>query len=87
MQPVTAEPQPGRKPKPLPTWIKLRLAATTLVNPSCVSNIIALPFGKVLKLDVPANEIAAIEFVRANTTIPVPKSGCQSIFIRIWCAG
>ena len=86
MQPVTAEDQSGRKLKSLPTWIKLRLAATTLVNPSRLSNVIALPFGKILKLRAPANEIAAMEFVRANTTIPVPKSGCQSIFIQIWCA-
>ncbi|KAH6856354.1 kinase-like domain-containing protein [Chaetomium sp. MPI-CAGE-AT-0009] len=74
MQPVTAaEPQPSRKPKPLPTWIKLRLAAINFINPSRLTNVIALPFGKILKRNALANEIAALEFVRANTTIPVPK--------------
>lgn len=73
MQPVTAEPEP--------TWIKLRLAAVAFVKPSRVTNVIALPFGRILKLDAPANELTAMEFVRANTTIPVPKSACQSVLI------
>lgn len=69
------DPEPRRKP--LPAWLKLRIAAATVVKRSPrygVGNVIALPFGKILKLDAHANEIAAMEFVRANTTIPVPKS-------------
>lgn len=33
-----------------------------------------LPFKKIAKLDVSAGEIAAMEFVQANTTVPIPKS-------------
>jgi hypothetical protein len=67
------------KQKPLPTWIKLRLAAINFVSPSrLANNIVELPFGKILKLNAPANEVAAMEFVQANTTIPVPKSTCHS---------
>ncbi|KAH6847688.1 kinase-like domain-containing protein [Chaetomium sp. MPI-CAGE-AT-0009] len=62
--------------RPLPTALRLRLAASRLIKRSSAfgtDKVIALPFNKVAKLDVPANEIAAMEFVRANTTIPVPK--------------
>ncbi|KAK3291872.1 kinase-like domain-containing protein [Chaetomium fimeti] len=77
MQPITAE-QPGHKltplpkplPKPLPTWIKLRIA---LIKPLHRGKVIVLPFGRILKMNAPANEMASMEFVRANTTIPVPK--------------
>ncbi|KAM7201115.1 Protein kinase-like domain containing protein [Rhypophila sp. PSN 637] len=65
------------KPRPLPTWLRLRMAASTLMSPSHrrgAGNVIVLPFNtRVVKLDVRPNEIAAMEFVRANTTIPIPK--------------
>lgn len=73
----TTPTEPRLTSKPLPTWLKLHLSASNFIGrPSRlgVGNIIVLPFGKILKLDAPANEIAAMEFVRANTTIPVPKS-------------
>lgn len=65
------------KPKPLPRWLQLRITASTFMRKSRrlgTGNVIVLPLHKIAKLDVPANEIAAMEFVRANTTIPVPKS-------------
>jgi len=51
--------------KPIPTWLKLRMAASKLVKPSSRStpaegHVIELSFNKTLKLDAPANEIAAI---------------------------
>ncbi|KAK3905578.1 kinase-like domain-containing protein [Staphylotrichum tortipilum] len=72
----TTTTEPRLTSKPLPKWLKLHLAASNFVGrPSrlSVGNIIVLPFGKILKFDAPANEIAAMEFVRVNTTIPVPK--------------
>lgn len=68
---------PRTKPKPLPKWLRLRIKASTLFSRSRrlgTGNVIVLPFNKIAKLDVPANEIAAMRFVRANTTIPVPES-------------
>lgn len=80
METVTAAPPPTRTPKPLPAWIKLRLAAINFVNPSRLANnnIVELPLGKILKLNAPANEVAAMDFVRANTTILAPKSACHA---------
>lgn len=44
------------------------------------SRVVALPFNKIAKFNVPANEIDALEFVRANTTIPVPKGKFSTCF-------
>ncbi|KAK4151653.1 hypothetical protein C8A00DRAFT_35695 [Chaetomidium leptoderma] len=74
--PNHSTPGPNAGAKPLPTWIKLHIAAGAFVKRASrlgPGNVIVLPFSKILKLNVPANEIAAMEFVRANTTIPVPK--------------
>ena len=76
---TTAEPR--LTSKPLPKWLKLHLAANNFIGrPSRlgVGNVVVLPFGKILKLDAQPNEIAAMEFVRANTTIPAPKSNRPS---------
>lgn len=69
----------GDKPKPLPMWLQLRITASTLLSKSRrlgTGSVIVLPFKKIAKLDVSANEIAAMEFVQANTTVPIPKSEC-----------
>lgn len=74
--PLVALP-PHTKPKPLPKWLQLRIKASTLFSRSRrlgTGNVIVLPFNKVAKLDVPANEIAAMRFVRTNTSIPIPES-------------
>jgi hypothetical protein len=62
-------------PNPLPKWLKLRVAAGELVTArrNRVDDF-NLPFNKAVKLNVSPNELAAMEYVRANTTIPVPKS-------------
>lgn len=68
---------PHTKPKPLPKWLQLRIKASTLFSRSRrlgTGNVIVLPFNKIAKLDVPASEIAAMRFVRANTSIPIPES-------------
>lgn len=68
---------PQTKPKPLPKWLQLRIKASTLFSRSRrlgTGNVIVLPFNKIAKLDVPASEIAAMRFVRANTSIPIPES-------------
>lgn len=70
-------PAPESKRKPLPKWLHARIKASTLLSRSRrlgTGNVIVLPFNKIAKLDVPANEIAAMRFVRANTTIPIPES-------------
>ncbi|KAK3901076.1 hypothetical protein C8A05DRAFT_35258 [Staphylotrichum tortipilum] len=79
MEHATAGPQPA-EPKPAEPEAAepLHIAAITFVKSSRLDNIVELPFGKILKLHAPANEIAAMEFVQANTTIPVPKNRCQS---------
>ncbi|KAK3319030.1 kinase-like domain-containing protein [Apodospora peruviana] len=64
------------KPNPLPKWLRLRITASILMAGSRrrgPGNVIILPFNKVAKLNVSAGEIAAMEFVRANTTIPIPR--------------
>ncbi|KAI3392414.1 hypothetical protein diail_5720 [Diaporthe ilicicola] len=64
------------KPKPLPMWLQLRITASTLLSKSRrlgTGSVIVLPFKKIAKLDVSSGEIAAMEFVRANTTVPIPK--------------
>lgn len=65
------------KPKALPRWLQLRITASTLLSRSHrlgTGSVIVLPFKKVAKLDVSAGEIAAMEFLQANTTVPIPKS-------------
>ncbi|KAK3293017.1 kinase-like domain-containing protein [Chaetomium fimeti] len=60
----------------LPTALRLRLAAGRFIKGSSAfgtDKVVALPFNKIAKLDVPTNEIDAMEFVRANTTIPIPQ--------------
>lgn len=69
--------QVDRKPAPLPRWLQLLIKASALLNRSRrhgLSDVVVLPFNKVAKLDVRVTEIAAITFVRANTSIPVPES-------------
>lgn len=76
LPPLVALP-PHTQPKPLPKWLQLRIKASTLFSRSRrlgTGNVIVLPFNKIAKLDVPANEIAAMRFVRANTSIPIPES-------------
>lgn len=71
--------------KPLPKWLRLRIAASTLVKGRRgTGNVIMLPCNKVVKLNVPPNEIAALEYVRANTTIPVPKSTLPKVSFRFF---
>lgn len=76
-EPLSIPILPETKPKPLPKWLQLRIKASTLFSRSRrlgTGNVIVLPFSKIAKLDVPANEIAAMRFVRANTSIPIPES-------------
>jgi hypothetical protein len=55
--------------QPRPPWLKLRIAASTLIIPGLgMGNMIVVLFKKVVKLDVLASQIAALKFVRANTT-------------------
>lgn len=85
LPPLVALP-PHTKPKPLPKWLQLRIKASTLFSRSRrlgTGNVIVLPFNKIAKLDVPANEIAAMRFVRANTSIPIPESESSSTIIII----
>lgn len=66
-----------REPSPLPKWLQLRIKASALLNRSRrhgPGNVVMLPFNKIAKLDVPVSEVAAMKFVRANTSIPVPES-------------
>ncbi|KAK2611740.1 hypothetical protein N8I77_005064 [Diaporthe amygdali] len=65
-----------RKPSPLPVWLQLRIKASALLNRSRrhgPGNVVVLPFNKIAKLNVSVTEIAAMNFVRANTSIPVPE--------------
>jgi hypothetical protein len=69
------------KPKPLPRWLQLRITASTLLSRSHrlgTGNVVVLPFKKIAKLDVSAGEIAAMEYVQANTTVPLPKSKLEA---------
>ncbi|KAK3937237.1 hypothetical protein QBC46DRAFT_294653 [Diplogelasinospora grovesii] len=85
MAPSIANPAPSApKPKPLPKWLQLRIAATEFGRARNsrrlgTGNVVQLPFKKIAKLDVPRNEIEAMEFVRSNTTVPVARSTCVSI--------
>ncbi|KAG6355018.1 hypothetical protein INS49_004099 [Diaporthe citri] len=57
-------------------WLRLRIKASALLNWSRRHgpyNVVVLPFNKIAKLNVSVTEIAAMNFVRANTSIPVPK--------------
>lgn len=66
-----------RGPSPLPRWLRLRIKAGALLNWSrrdLPYNVVVLPFNKIAKLNVSVTEIAAMDFVRANTSIPVPES-------------
>ncbi|KAL1855216.1 hypothetical protein Daus18300_011217 [Diaporthe australafricana] len=75
--PGAAPPGPNNnKRKPLPRWLHARIKASTLLSRSRrlgTGNVVVLPFNKIAKLGVPANEIAAMRLVRANTSIPVPE--------------
>ncbi|POS73904.1 hypothetical protein DHEL01_v207700 [Diaporthe helianthi] len=74
--PPPPPPPPRTKRKPLPKWLQLRIKASTFLSRSrelSTGNVIVLPFNKIAKLDVPEGEIAAMRFVRANTTIPIPE--------------
>lgn len=37
-----------------------------------MGNIVDLPFRKVIKLNATKNEVNGMEFVRANTSVPIP---------------
>lgn len=66
-----------RGPSPLPRWQRLRIKASALLNwprRHGPHNVLVLPLNKVAKLNVSLTEIAAMNFVRDNTSIPVPKS-------------
>lgn len=66
-----------RDPSPLPRWLQLRVKASWILNRSRrhdPGNVVVLPFNKIAKLNVSVTEIAALNFVGANTSIPVPKS-------------
>ncbi|KAK4234691.1 kinase-like domain-containing protein [Achaetomium macrosporum] len=71
------EPSPGNSDaRPLPRSLQLQIAVSLLTKRQPAlsrGNVIVLPFHKILKRHAQANEIDAMEFVRANTTIPVPK--------------
>lgn len=73
-----------RDPSPLPRWLQLRVKASWVLNRSRrhePGNVVVLPFNKIAKLKVSVTEIAAINFVRANTSIPVPKSKLSKTII------
>lgn len=42
-------------------------------NRGGLRNIVRLPFRKIIKLNTTRNEVDAIEYVRTNTSIPIPK--------------
>lgn len=66
-----------RDPSPLPRWLQLRVKASWILNRSRrhePGNVVVLPFNKIAKLNVSVTEIAALNFVGAHTSIPVPKS-------------
>ncbi|KAK3944326.1 kinase-like domain-containing protein [Diplogelasinospora grovesii] len=63
-------------PKSLPKRLQLRITASTFLGRKSrlgSGNVVVLLFGKIAKLDVPADELAAMEFVRTHTSIPVPR--------------
>jgi hypothetical protein len=71
-----------RKPLPLPRWLQLRINASAPLNISRrhgPDHVVVIPFNKVAKLNVRVTEIAAINFVRANISIPVPESKSTKI--------
>ncbi|KAI0394666.1 kinase-like protein [Xylariaceae sp. FL0594] len=62
----------------LPLWLKLRIWAGSIIHPrrnklGRARQVHRLPFGRIVKLRCSANELAAMEFVWQNTTIPVPQ--------------
>lgn len=65
------------KSRKLPAWLRLRVWASQYLYPgknrAGWGNIVRLPFGKVLKISTGRNELEAMEFVRANTSIPLPR--------------
>lgn len=88
LPPLPPSPPPlndaDRDPSPLPRWLQLRIKASVLWNRSRrhgPGNVFVLPFGKVAKLNVSVTEIAALSFVRANTSIPVPEGKLTKQFI------
>lgn len=77
MSPTSPQCRADTRPAPLPRWLQLRIKASTPFNRSHrhgLEHVVMLPFNKVAKLDVHVTEIAALNFVRANTSIPVPES-------------
>ncbi|KAK8128927.1 hypothetical protein PG984_010035 [Apiospora sp. TS-2023a] len=61
----------------LPVSLRLRIWASQYLYPGRsrggFGNVVRLPFGKVIKLNTTRNEADAMEFVRANTSVPIPK--------------
>ncbi|KAK8009259.1 kinase-like protein [Apiospora marii] len=61
----------------LPVSLRLRTWASQYIYPGRnrggLGNVVRLPFRKVIKLNTTKNEADAMEFVRANTSIPIPK--------------
>ncbi|KAK6853599.1 hypothetical protein PG995_010411 [Apiospora arundinis] len=61
----------------LPVSLRLRIWASQYLYPgrnrSGMGNVVRLPFRKVVKLNTTKNEADAMEFVRANTSVPIPK--------------
>lgn len=75
-----------RDPSPLPRWLQLRVKASWILNRSRrhdPGNVVVLPFNKIAKLNVSVTEIAALNFVGANTSIPVPKSKLSKTSVTI----
>ncbi|KAK3382377.1 kinase-like domain-containing protein [Lasiosphaeria ovina] len=67
----------SNKPK-LPAWLQLQIATNSIIfrrsRSQKTEKVVILPLNnRVVKHDVAANEIAAMRFVRDNTTIPVPQ--------------
>lgn len=74
LAPMSPTPADSQGSKPLPKWLQVRMAASALLRGRRgTGNVTMLPFNKVVKSNVQPNEIAALEYVAANTTIPVPK--------------
>ncbi|EFZ00736.1 aminoglycoside 3'-phosphotransferase/choline kinase domain protein [Metarhizium robertsii] len=61
----------------LPVSLRLRIWASQYLwpgrNRGGMGNVVRLPFKKVIKLNASRNEVEAMEYVRTNTSVPMPK--------------
>lgn len=61
----------------LPLFLRFRIWASRYVylgrSTEGIGNIVRLPFGKVIKFNTTQHEVDAMEYVRMNTSVPIPK--------------